>query len=97
MRGLSIKEAKESSPAELFFVRKGSVKIYVTVKPHSRENRVEETAPNQFLVKVRASPREGKANQEVIESLARYFGVPKGRVALLTGLKSKHKILNIEV
>jgi len=65
------------------------------VKPNSRENRVEETGPHQFVVKVRAIPRENKANQEVVESLARHFQVPKSRVSILRGLGAKQKIVEI--
>ena len=65
------------------------------MKPNSRENRVEETGPNQFVVKVRALPRENKANQEVVESLARHFQVPKSRVSILRGLGAKQKIVEI--
>ena len=65
------------------------------MKPNSRENRVEETGPNQFVVKVRAIPRENKANQEVVESLARHFQVPKSRVSILRGLGAKQKIVEI--
>lgn len=72
------------------------MKIFVRVKPHSRECGVEKTGPNQFQVRVKAPPREGKANQAVIETLALYFGVPKSRVMILSGLKSNQKIVNIE-
>ncbi|RPJ09803.1 MAG: DUF167 domain-containing protein [Deltaproteobacteria bacterium] len=72
------------------------MKISIKVKPNSRESRVEEAGPSQLLVKVKAPPREGKANQEVIESLARHFGVPKSRVTIVAGLKSSKKVVNIE-
>ena len=52
--------------------------------------------PNQFLVRVRAVPRENKANQEVVETLARHFHVPKSRVSIRAGLGSKQKIVEIE-
>jgi len=73
------------------------MKISVKIKPNSKESTVEETGPNQLLVKVKAPPREGKANQEVVESLAKYFGVPKSRVAIVAGLKSSRKIVDIEL
>jgi len=72
------------------------MKIFVKVKPRSREAAVEKTGPNQFQVKVKAPPKEGKANQEMIEALALHFGVSKSRVTILSGLKSNQKIVNIE-
>jgi uncharacterized protein len=71
------------------------MKISVKVKPNSRESGVEEVGPGQFLVKVKAPPKEGKANEEVIESLARHFGVSKSRIIIVSGLRSKQKIVDI--
>lgn len=72
------------------------MKVSIKVKPNAKENRVEEIGENQFLVKVKAPPKENRANQEVIETLAEYFEVPKSRVSILTGLKSSQKIVKIE-
>ena len=71
------------------------MKISIKVKPNSKESQVEEIGRNQFLVKVKAPPKENKANQEVIEILARYFKIPRSQVLILTGLKSSRKVVNI--
>ena len=71
------------------------MKISIKVKPNSKESQVEEIGRNQFLVKVKAPPKENKANQEVIEILARYFKIPKSQVLILTGLESSRKVVNI--
>ncbi len=72
------------------------MKILIKVKPNAKENKVEGISKNQFLVKVKAPPKEDKANKELIETLAEYFKVPKSQISILTGLKSKQKIVNIE-
>jgi len=72
------------------------MKISIRVKPNSKENQVEERGPNQLLVKVKAPPQENRANQEVIKTLAEYFQIPKSRIAIITGLKSKQKVVKIE-
>jgi uncharacterized protein (TIGR00251 family) len=72
------------------------VKVSITVKPNSKKREVEPTGPNELLVKVIALPRENKANKEVIETLAEYFDVPKSRVSILSGLRSKKKVLEVE-
>ena len=72
------------------------MKISIRVKPNSKENQVEEKGPNQLLVKVKAPPQENRANQEVIKILAEYFQIPKSRIAIITGLKSKQKVVEIE-
>ena len=72
------------------------MKFSVRVKPNSKESRIEELGPNQFLVKVKAPPWENKANQEVIALLSEYLQVPKSRISILSGLKSKQKMVKIE-
>lgn len=73
------------------------MKISVEVKPNARVNIVEEIGKNQFLVKVKAPPKENKANMELIETLSEYFKIPKSQITILTGLKSSRKVVNIGV
>jgi uncharacterized protein len=72
------------------------MKISIKVKPNSKENQVEKKGPNQLLVKVKAPPRENRANQEVIETLAEYFHIPKSRISIVTGLRSKQKVVELK-
>jgi uncharacterized protein (TIGR00251 family) len=72
------------------------MKISVRVKPNAREERVEQTGDNEFLVRVKAKPVEGEANYAVVRALAGYFGVSKSRVVLVRGQTSKQKIFSIE-
>ena len=55
-----------------------------------------EKGPDQLLVKVKAPPQENKANQEVIKTLAEYFHVPKSRISIVAGFRSKQKVLELE-
>ena len=72
------------------------MKFSIRVKPNSKESQIEEMGPNQFLVKVKAPPQENKANREVITLLSDYLHVPKSRISILSGLKSKQKMVKIE-
>jgi uncharacterized protein len=71
------------------------MRITIRVKPGSRENRVEKAGERDFLVKVKAPAREGKANEAVIRALAEYFDVPPSRVAIVTGAGARQKIVEI--
>jgi uncharacterized protein (TIGR00251 family) len=73
-----------------------TVKIAIRVKPNAKAHAVEEIGENQYLVKVKAPPKENKANREVIETLAEYFDIPKSRISIVTGLKSSQKVVKIE-
>lgn len=72
------------------------MKIAIRVKPNAKAHAVEEIGENQYLVKVKAPPKENKANREVIETLAEYFDIPKSRISIVTGLKSSQKVVKIE-
>ncbi len=69
------------------------MKFFVTAKPNARENRVEVLDPTHFVVRVKAKPDEGRANEAVLETLARHLGVPKSRLSLVSGFKSKQKVI----
>jgi len=71
------------------------VKITVTVKANSKEEKIEETGPGEYRLRVKAPPVEGRANEAVIKLLAAHFGVPKSRVEILAGTSSKRKLVSI--
>jgi uncharacterized protein (TIGR00251 family) len=70
-------------------------KIAVTVKPNAKKAEVTQLANGEYRVEVREPAQDGKANQEVIELLARYFRVPKSTVRINRGLSSRHKLLEL--
>jgi uncharacterized protein (TIGR00251 family) len=47
-------------------------------------------------VRVNSPPAEGKANDECIRVLARFFDVPKSSVRLVSGGSSRRKLVEIE-
>lgn len=72
------------------------MKYTIKVKTNAKENAVEEGAVGELRVRVKAPPQEGRANEAVVETLAAYFKVPKSRVAIVGGFKSKSKIVRVE-
>jgi uncharacterized protein YggU (UPF0235/DUF167 family) len=46
---------------------------------------------------VKAPAREGKANLEVAEALAKYFNVSKSSVTIVRGLASKTKLVEVKL
>ena len=68
-----------------------SYKIEVKVKPNSKKEGVELQPDGLIIVKVNTPPIEGKANKRVIELLAEYLDIPKSKIVLKIGLKSKIK------
>ena len=70
------------------------MKIQVRVKPNSKTEEVSQEG-DSFIVKVKEPPMEGKANHAVIKLLAKHFGVSQGQVRILSGFKSKDKVIEI--
>ncbi|MCB0406043.1 MAG: DUF167 domain-containing protein [Bdellovibrionales bacterium] len=71
------------------------MKIIVQIKPNSRKESVEKNTDGSYTVRVNAPPVEGKANGRLIEVLAAHFGVPKSKLELVAGHKSKKKVVEI--
>ena len=71
------------------------MKILVRAKPSSKVNSVKKLSPTEFLISVKEPAIGGKANKAVINSLAEYFKVSKGRISILVGQTTKNKIIEI--
>jgi len=70
------------------------MKIQVKVKPSSKTEDISREGYS-FIVKVKEPPKEGKANQAVIKLLAEHFGVPQSQVRILSGFRSRNKIIEV--
>lgn len=70
------------------------MKIKVRVAPRSSRDEVVKTG-DDYVVRVKAQPREGKANEAVIKLLAEHFGVTRSSVRITSGLSGRNKIVEI--
>jgi len=68
------------------------MKYEVEVKFHKNFIKVE---GNKILVGLTSKPEKGKANLELIKKLAKHFKVPSSHIRIVSGLKSKRKIIEI--
>ncbi len=71
------------------------MKITVVVKPNARQESVEIKDDGTYLIRVNAPPSEGRANERVIELLAKALGVPKSSISLISGHRGKKKVFLI--
>ena len=70
--------------------------LAVRVQPRASHTRIGETIDGRLRVYLSAAPAGGKANVQLIELIAKYFGVGKSRVHLLHGAQSRNKELLID-
>ncbi len=72
------------------------MKIYVKVKTHSKEARVEKTGVNIFSVHLKVPPIENRANKDLFETMAEHLGIPTTKIIIISGKNSKNRALEIE-
>ncbi len=68
------------------------MKYEVEVKFHKNFIKVE---GNKIFVGLTSKPEKGKANLELIKKLAKHFKVPSSHVRIVSGLKSRRKIVEV--
>jgi uncharacterized protein len=70
------------------------MQIRVRVRPNSRTEEVVREG-ECLVVRVREPSKEGRANRALAKLLAEYFGVSQTRVSILSGLRSRDKVVEI--
>ena len=85
------------------------MRITVTVKANSREEKVErmsqpslgfDDVTNEkviYKVSVKETPVDGKANAAVTRALANYFNIPQSLIQLISGQTYKQKVFEVEI
>lgn len=71
------------------------MKLHIKVKPGSKIDSVSVDAAQQWVVKIKAPPIDGKANIYLIQFLAKVLNLPKSNIQLLKGETSSFKTIEI--
>ena len=72
-----------------------SKKIFnVRVTPHAKQPKVVEEN-GQLRVYTNVAPEKGRANDSVIELLAKYFNVPKSQIKIVRGGTARDKVIEV--
>jgi uncharacterized protein YggU (UPF0235/DUF167 family) len=70
-------------------------RLALRVTPGARSEALE-LGEGVLLVKVRTKPEDGKANERVLELLAKALGVATSRVQLLRGATARDKLVQLD-
>ncbi len=65
----------------------------VWVQPGAGKSEFAGMRENKLRIRLGAPPVEGAANKECVKLLAKLFDVPKSRVEIIQGHKSRHKTI----
>ena len=68
--------------------------LEIKVIPNARKNDIK-IKNDMYKVYVTAPAVDGKANKKLTEFLAEHFGVRKSSIFIKAGVKSRHKIIQI--
>lgn len=77
--------------------KKSEKTVTVRVTPRASKSMVVGWEEDVLRVRLKANPEKGQANEELIELLSEFFGLPKSKIQLVRGHKSRlKKILLID-
>jgi uncharacterized protein len=71
------------------------MKIFVRVKMKAKVKKIVKVNENHYIISTNTPPEKGKANKDIIKTLSKYFNIAVSRIKIITGEKSKEKIIEI--
>lgn len=71
------------------------MKIAITVKPQSGNSEIEQAEDGSLVVRLKSAPVDGKANEELVRLLAKYFHVTQKSIVIKQGSTGKKKLIEI--
>ncbi len=69
--------------------------LFVKLQPRASANEIGEPLGDELRIKVTAPPVDAAANEALIKLLAEKLDCARGRVELMRGHKSRHKIVKL--
>jgi uncharacterized protein len=72
-----------------------SVTFWLKIKPRSSRCRLLRNSSGEFCLELTAPPVEGRANEAAVDFLAESLRLPRRSVQIVTGAKSRRKLLRI--
>ena len=69
------------------------MKLKIKVKPNSSQQKIEKISDEEYKVYLKSVPEKGKANQELLKLLKKYF---KKQTKIIKGKTSKNKVVELK-
>ena len=73
-----------------------TVRIAVQAHPGAKRNEIVRFDDGVWHLKIAATPKEGKANKELIEFLSEILDISKSRITIEKGATGHRKLISIE-
>jgi hypothetical protein len=72
-----------------------NVRIYPSARRTEVGGRYGQADPPVLVVRISAPATDGRANEAVINAVAKAFGVNRSKVSLISGATSRHKVVEV--
>ena len=76
-------------------IESGGLLLSVKLQPRASRNEIGEALGNELRVKVTAPPVDSAANEALVRLLAKVLDCPPGRIELVRGHPSRHKLIRL--
>lgn len=73
-----------------------AVYIHIRVVPNASKNEVQGEHDGALKIRLTAPARDGRANKALVQFMAKTTGLPKSRVAIVKGDKSRLKTIQLD-
>lgn len=71
------------------------MKIFVKVKTKAKIKKLIKIDGTHYVISTSSPPENGKANKEIIKTMAKYFNISNSRIDIVSGEKSKEKVIEV--
>lgn len=68
------------------------MRLIIVAKPKKKQEKIVQITPDTYSVSVKEPPQNGRANDAIIKSLARYFSISPSQITLISGHTNKIKV-----
>lgn len=76
--------------------KSSNIYIHIHVQPRASKNEIVGIHGDSLKIRLTSPPVEGAANSLLVEFMAKKLGIPKSKIEIVSGEKSRHKTLKIE-
>lgn len=71
------------------------MKIFLKVKLKAKIKKLVKIDDTHFVISTNFPPEDGKANKDIIKTIAKHFDIANSKIQIISGEKSREKIIEI--
>jgi len=75
---------------------KAKTEIRIKLVPRSSRSQIIGKDGEVYKIKVTSPPVDGEANRELISLISKKLGIPKGSIEIISGKRSRMKVLRLQ-